>query len=386
VTITSTPDLYFEKTMHTSIHSAIILSVCLLATIQSHARHNYTMVADTGLYTQTFCSSQFILINGHLYEPNNPTGIEVIPGGAANGMDSVFRVQLFFNEPVEVDYFQELCEFDTIYINGHAYHTGHYEDVEVFENAAANGCDSIVNVMIDFRVQPFRYLEDTLCEETVLTINGNEYGVNNAFGLEYVPSGVPGVCDTILYISLQFRKAFVTLGENVAKIRGDTVCINAITSTPPIQMIWSPVNPDPDPLSTRFCTDTLYDDIRLQVIFTDTFGCKASAAMVIEVSNNHQVYAPNVILAGSYEPFDRFFLAADPGIHLVKRLMIYDRWGEPIYDQTNIPMDRSAAYDLAWDGTYKGKKVEPGTFVWWAELLTFDGKIIQKSGDISVLR
>jgi hypothetical protein len=345
------------------------------------------MLSDTGLYRQVLCTSQLVLINGHLYDPNNPTGIEVLPGGGANGMDSVFRVELIFNSPVEVDYYAELCEFDTIYINNNPYHTGHYEDIEVFENGAANGCDSIVNVTLNFKAQPFRYIEDTLCIEQSLTINGNIYNEANPFGLEYVPSDNGITCDSILYISLRFRRAYMTLGMDQTRIAGDTACIVALTSTPPLSLTWSPNNVNcSDPICTTFCTYTLTDDFRLQATFVDTFGCVASASMTISVNNQHQIYSPNVIKIGSREPFDRFFLGADPGIHKIIRVLIYDRWGEPVYVGEDIPLDRSAAYEKAWDGSVKGQKAEPGVFTWWAEILTFDGKIIQKAGDITVIR
>ena len=37
-------------------------------------------------------------------------------------------------------------------------------------------------------------------------------------------------------------------------------------------------------------------------------------------------------------------------------MQIYDRWGELMYDISNA--------ERGWDGTYKGKPVPAGTYVW----------------------
>jgi hypothetical protein len=346
----------------------------------------HPMVADTGLYQQTFCSSQLILINGHLYDPNNPTGIEVIPGGAAGGMDSVFRVELFFNAPVEVDYVATLCDADTIFINGNAYHATHYDDVEVFENGAANGCDSIVHVLLDFRPQPFRYIRDTLCADAAYVINGTRYDVNNSFGIEYVATPTSATCDSILYIALQFRQSFAYIGPDREVIAGDTVCLSLLSNTPPQSVAWSVPVTCIGPDCVVVCTDILTQNLTVRVDFVDTLGCVVSDEVQIRVSQAHQVFAPNVLRVGSREPFDRFFLGADPGVIAVRRMVIFDRWGNHVFEQKDMSLDRSAAYDLAWDGTARGQICEMGVYGWWAELETFDGKRFERSGDVTLLR
>ena len=48
---------------------------------------------------ESFCDdASFLLVNGNIYDIDNPTGTEVIPGGALNGCDSVINVSLTFYE------------------------------------------------------------------------------------------------------------------------------------------------------------------------------------------------------------------------------------------------------------------------------------------------
>jgi gliding motility-associated-like protein len=60
-------------------------------------------------------------------------------------------------------------------------------------------------------------------------------------------------------------------------------------------------------------------------------------------------------------------------------LRIFNRWGELVY----ISKDQHQG----WDGTYKGRPVDVGTFVWW---LTYkkvaNGPAFILKGDVTVIR
>ncbi|TNE62288.1 MAG: hypothetical protein EP344_05185, partial [Bacteroidetes bacterium] len=96
----------------------------------------------------TFCTNQILLINGHLYGPDNPEGTEVIPGGAYNGADSIIEVRLVFFQPSITVLDQPICDNDTIWVNNVPYHAGFSLGEEVIEGGAANGCDSIIKVQL----------------------------------------------------------------------------------------------------------------------------------------------------------------------------------------------------------------------------------------------
>lgn len=45
---------------------------------------------------------------------------------------------------------------------------------------------------------------------------------------------------------------------------------------------------------------------------------------------------------------------------------VYDRWGEKVFETTTP--------GKGWDGTYKGKKVNPGVFVYYVESVCFNNE------------
>lgn len=345
----------------------------------------FSPAGDTAVYSHTYCSHQVVIINGHLYGPFNPTGLEVIPGGATGGMDSIFWVQLQFLEPVEVDYTATLCEGDTLWVNQSAYHNTHYQGQEVVENGAANGCDSIINVLIHFIPSPYYTLSDTLCAGTHLNINGHQYDENNRSGLEILDGASYTGCDSLVYISLFFRQAWVYAGPDRTLVQGDTVCIALQSRYTPESITWTP-QPEQctGALCEMFCTPLLSESQTYRVTLTDNYGCVSTDEVHITVSDRHRVFAPNVFLAGAGAPNDRFFLSADPGVLQVVSLQIFNRWGEPVFEKHQIPL--LSAYSEGWDGAWKGKDAPTGVYLWQAELENFLGKRFTRTGNVTLLR
>lgn len=359
------------------LFTAIILSIALSGWALSPA-------GDTAVYAQTYCSNQILIINGHLYGPFNTDGIEVIPGGAWDGTDSVFIVQLQFFSPSEVDYEVTICEGDTVYINGSPYHSTHYQDTEIIENGAANGCDSIVHVKVNLIAPPFSYLDDTLCLGTSIVVNGHTYNRDNRSGLEVLENASYSGCDSLVYVTLFFREAWVYIGEDQQVIQGDTVCVNVTSRYTPDQVAWTPEPPCAAPDCLSFCTGRLEAPQVYTITLTDEFGCVSTDEMRITVRDEHQVYGPNVFQPGSEAPNDRFFLSADPGVEQVLHLIVYDRWGEPVFETKEVPLN--TAYSKGWDGLWNDHEVPAGVFFWHAELQNFRGQRFTRSGDVTLLR
>ena len=114
-------------------------------------------------------------------------------------------------------------------------------------------------------------------------------------------------------------------------------------------------------------------------------GCKADSRTIIRVDRNIDIYAPNVIWTDDQDSGNNAFtLFTRPGsVNQILSLQIYDRWGEQLFVNKNfLPDDTS----LGWPGDYKGVFVNPGVFVWWAEVELIDGQKLLLKGDVTVVR
>ena len=61
---------------------------------------------------------------------------------------------------------------------------------------------------------------------------------------------------------------------------------------------------------------------------------------------------------------------------------IYDRWGNRVFDKSDYVPDPAGSD--GWDGSFGGRRLDPGVFVYFARALFLDGKIIEYSGFLCV--
>lgn len=66
-------------------------------------------------------------------------------------------------------------------------------------------------------------------------------------------------------------------------------------------------------------------------------------------------------------------------IQEIEVMRIYSRWGELMFESNEM--------NMKWDGTYKGKMMDPGIYVYYLEAVCpIDDSILRKKGDILLMR
>ena len=131
-------------------------------------------------------------------------------------------------------------------------------------------------------------------------------------------------------------------------------------------------------------------DYNVTLIATNTDGCidtfklettiKAEVITGVEVPN---AFTPNPSTSSNGGVFDPTALNNDifhPILRSIKQyeLFIYNKWGELLFYNTD--------QKVGWDGYYKGKLCEEGTYIYNITALTTDGKSINKAGDVLLIR
>ena len=80
---------------------------------------------------------------------------------------------------------------------------------------------------------------------------------------------------------------------------------------------------------------------------------------------------------------DVFTIYGSTDVQRVERLLVFDRWGELVYEATDFaPNDLSNG----WDGSFKGKNLNPAVFVYYAEITLVNGDIVTRKGDVTLIR
>lgn len=383
-------------------------------------------------YRDTFCDNQTILVINQFFDASNPSGTITLPGAAMGGIDSVIHVELVFNQAKEATLNQTLCEGDTVWVNGTAYHAGFFIGEEFIESGASNGCDSLIHVNLSFRTVfhdfqqvicegdsivvnghtytaffregtevipngacdsivrvkltaipiPYTELFDTLCPGETRSINGIVYDKDNRFGYELLPNAGANGCDSLVQVNIAFRELWVYVGEDTEIIKGDTICIQEQYGLSPVSLAWSPTPPCYDSSCQSQCIVPL-QSVSFTFTAVDTSGCVLTDEITIRVSNKNRVFAPTVFNPDADFPNNRFFLGADNGVRLIRRLFVADRWGELLFEAKDIPPDNP---DLGWDGFYRGQVMHPGVYIFGAELERIDGTTFIETGSFGLVR
>ncbi|MBK7936137.1 MAG: hypothetical protein IPJ82_03270 [Lewinellaceae bacterium] len=114
-------------------------------------------------------------------------------------------------------------------------------------------------------------------------------------------------------------------------------------------------------------------------------GCEAQATFRVDVDTKRSLYAPNVIWPEDPNGDNSAFtLFTRPGsLREILVLKIFDRWGDELFSREHFEPDN---LKLGWQGDYRGQPMNPGVFVWWAEVEWVDGKRTEMKGDVTVVR
>ena len=112
-------------------------------------------------------------------------------------------------------------------------------------------------------------------------------------------------------------------------------------------------------------------------------GCTETAALVVQVDRESSpVFVPNVFSPDGDGVNDLLTVfAKEAAVVSINSLVIHSRWGEVVFTDTNItPNDIMRG----WDGTHRGKLVNAGVFLWYAEVEYIDGTREMLKGDVTV--
>ncbi len=174
----------------------------------------------------------------------------------------------------------------------------------------------------------------------------------------------------------------VNAGPDIETLTGSTVQLNASGSSDVVQWNWLPQ----DYLSCSDCPSPVSEprsNITYVVTGKNKYECAASDTVNIKLTcAEDRIYIPDAFTPNSDGKNDVFYIKGR-GIKIIKSLRIFSRWGEKVFEKTNINInDRSAA----WDGTFKGSPVATGTYVYIAELQCDTGEVFPMKGTLIIIR
>jgi gliding motility-associated-like protein len=163
--------------------------------------------------------------------------------------------------------------------------------------------------------------------------------------------------------------------KTVNLLLGDTVQLNAGGT---LNFSWQPV----EGLSCSKCPSPMaYPSQTTQYIVTgiDSNGCLSRDTVLVRVDIIcNEVFIPTIFSPNDKGPQTNETFCVFSNCVEQFKLVIHNRWGEKIFEADNI--------SNCWDGKFKDADAPAGAYAFNLYLLQLDGKVLNKTGIINLLR
>lgn len=242
-----------------------------------------------------------------------------------------------------------------------------------------DGQDGIILVNASGGTPPYAY-----------SLDGENYnGISNIVGLGageydvYVRDGYG--CTFFTSIEIIEPEAFViNAGDDFTISLGSSAQLTttAINNQGAINYDWSESHDTtltcldcPNPVITPVYT-TSY-----QVTAIDEMGCESMDYLTVFVYKERRVIVPTAFTPNDDTNNDILQVHGKAGTK-VKLFQVFDRWGELVYQEGDFMVNDP----IGWDGLFRGSPMDPGVFVWYAEVEYSDGEVASLKGNTTLIR
>ncbi|MFN8318088.1 MAG: gliding motility-associated C-terminal domain-containing protein [Saprospiraceae bacterium] len=179
----------------------------------------------TEIINRQLCIGQSILVNGQVYDETRPSGLEILRQAAISGCDSTVVINLTFGNQSLNELNVSLCRYDSLIINETVYNVNRITGQELLPGAAQGGCDSLINVKVKIIDEAIHVISPILCKGQSVTVNGVIYDENKPIGKEIISAGSSLGCDSIIDVALQYKVIDTTL-LSFKICSGDSLVVN----------------------------------------------------------------------------------------------------------------------------------------------------------------
>ena len=147
--------------------------------------------------------------------------------------------------------------------------------------------------------------------------------------------------------------------------------ISIVDGIPPYTYIWNTNDTD----ASLF--NLAAGDYSLEV--TNSFGCNEVVDVTVlndEIDCDYHIYLPNVFSPNGDNENDMLYVRGK-GIQSFT-LIIYNRWGNKVFETTDI--------NMGWDGSYRGIEQGNAVFVYYLTSTFINGVEKEEQGNVSIVK
>jgi gliding motility-associated-like protein len=119
-----------------------------------------------------------------------------------------------------------------------------------------------------------------------------------------------------------------------------------------------------------------------QLVVTDINGCTVNDQVSISVRILRNVFIPTAFTPNGDGVNDLFRVYTSRSITAINSVEVFDRWGNKVYNVYDILPNQ----EVGWDGTFRGRKLDPGVFIYNISVSFEDGESFNYFGEVKLMR
>ncbi|WP_165917197.1 gliding motility-associated C-terminal domain-containing protein [Flaviaesturariibacter aridisoli] len=172
---------------------------------------------------------------------------------------------------------------------------------------------------------------------------------------------------------------------------GDTLHLNTLAAA--TQFVWTnSLGQTPANLTNPNIADPVLlvdkNEI-LKVHVTDANGCTGDGFFYLRAYQGPEIYVPSAFTPNRDGKND-LLRPVCVGVNTLTYFRVFDRWGQLMYEykgeKRGPEVYNLLSSNIGWDGRHKGSDLGTGSFVWVAEGITKEGKVITRKGIVTIIR
>jgi len=199
---------------------------------------------------------------------------------------------------------------------------------------------------------------------------------------EVIADGGNGCADTAL-VSLQVQPPLIaSAGNDTIAVLGQPFQLAPSGGGTGATYQWTDLGPsftaqfsDPRIANPTVILRDPVDSLRVDI--TDRWGCRGNAVIRITVLAGPAFYVPTAFSPNG-DGLNDIFRAIPVGFGKLRYFRVFNRFGELVFE--------TSRYLDGWDGTYKGKAQQPGNYVWVLQAEGRNGGLVERKGNVVLVR
>jgi gliding motility-associated-like protein len=119
---------------------------------------------------------------------------------------------------------------------------------------------------------------------------------------------------------------------------------------------------------------------RYQIVASDSLGCRYDTTWLVSVDRQNSIYIPNAFSPNGDGVNDEFRVFPGLGVVAVLELVLFDRWGNRIFQSDNC------GASCSWSGMIRGQVAPPEFYTYAIRIEYIDGTVRWLSGEVQLLK